>query len=453
MSHSVSVVVLPQVHLIPAGMSFGTAAAAGGLVALAGYGSYVAIRKLHKDYQEAYAEFQDRSQAELQRRLDFSNREHAALAASVGLAEGTKALAVEDATIRFVHARVALLVQRLPQPEGPDSDIRLQCLTLLKEIEDHPLEVAAAFEKYRALAARAAALLAASSEGSTLKAALSDDLAALREEINSPLLDEERHADLRAQLLAQCTSLEAMIAKQPVVAKQGLVLLRERLHRELQQQAIEQQRRIGNAEEVRTLVGEALAKLRAVSQQELAPELGQQSTALLEQLSVVLGRQQTDELTALRQLAQEADTLFTTCLQLFEEQTIADYLGDQISDVLLTMGYQVAQVPPESPSEHRAYRADVGDGLGLEFHLDGRGHIGTETVALSPQAVDIDHAAQERVCSLEDKVFAALKARECVVRERFRSSLSPGEQLRVVEVSNEEPVVVVAEELKQMRVE
>jgi hypothetical protein len=152
-------------------------------------------------------------------------------------------------------------------------------------------------------------------------------------------------------------------------------------------------------------------------------------------------------------LVQEAELLFTNCQQLLEEQAIASYLGEQISDVLITMGYQVAQVPPAAPAEHRAYLAMVGDDLGLEFHLDGRGHLATEMVALSAQASGAGQAGQEHICSLADKVFAALTERECVVREQFRSSLSPGEKLRVVEMeSTEERTVAATEELKQMRV-
>ncbi len=341
---------------------------------------------------------------------------------------------------------------RLSQAPEPDAALLEQCTALLQEIEANPSQVAPAFEKYRLLAAQAAALLAAGSEGTTLKAILAEELTVLRDEILSPVLAEERHTELRAKLLAQCASLEEMIAGQPIVAKQGLALLRERLYRELQQQADAQQRRLSRAEEVRTLVGEALAKLQAVIEQE-QPEFSAQATVLLERFSIALA-QQPDDLATLHQLAELADQIFTGYLHFIEAQTVTSYVGDQISDVLLTLGYRVSQIAPENPAEQRAYVAEVGDDLGLAFRLDGQGQLKTELVALNEQAAGSGQAAQERICTLTDKIFAALRARDCTVRERFRSSLTPGEKLRVMEATfDEERPAVNQEELKQMSVE
>lgn len=445
MSHAVSVLAVPQI-----GLGLGAV----GLVALAGYGSYVAVCKLRKDYQQSLAEFQQRCQAEACERNAFINREHATTSAALALAAGTRALAVEDASVRFVRTQVVLLVQRLPKLPRPDPDLDAQCALLMQALDENPLEVAAHFQQYRVLAERIAALLAEGTDPALLKTGLADELTALHDDILSPLLDGDQYAELRAQLQTQLASLQAMVAKHPVLAKQGLALLRERLLRELQAAAVQQQAHMQKAEEMRTLVGDALAKLRAVSYQEYLPDFSLQAVAMLERLSEVLSQVGADDLRMITQLAQDAEALYTDCEKALEEQTIAAYLGDQITDVLLAMGYQVAQVPPEQAAGQHAVVAAVGDELGLEFHIDGHGRLGSEMVALSPHSTRAGHASEERICALADSVFHALKARDCEIRERFRSSLTPGEQLRVVEIAfTEEQQAPAAEALKEMRVE
>jgi hypothetical protein len=97
--------------------------------------------------------------------------------------------------------------------------------------------------------------------------------------------------------------------------------------------------------------------------------------------------------------------------------------------------------------------AAVDDKVGLQFHVDGAGLVGAEMVALSEDAVNAGQAAEERICTLVDEVVQALNARQCGIRERFRSSLTPHEQLRVVHIPVTEQVRQFAEAPKQMRIE
>lgn len=453
MSCAVSVVATPHI-ISPLVMGFGTAAAAAGVVALAGYGSYIAICKLRKDYQQSLTEFHEHSQADLRARIAFSEQEHSAVLAALAVANGTKVLAAEDAGMRFVQTRVTHLVQRLPQLAQPDPELAAQCAALLLAVEEQPLELSAHFEQYRLLAERAATLFAEQADDARVATTLSEELAAIREEMDSPLLAGDEYTDLREQLQQQFAALEAVLAGHRDVAKQGLVLLRRRLHRELQMAADHRQVRIRQAEEIRLQVGESLARLQAILRQEQLPDFNRAAALLLERLSETLSRATANDNAEIRQVAVEVDALFTACAKTFEEQTIAAYLEDQISEALTTMGYQVSQLPPEGLTAQRALVAAVGDDLGLEFHVDGHGRLGTEMVALSEDAASAGHDAQERVCTLVDQVFAALNAHECAIRERFRSSLRPGEQLRVVEMpASEDASRPVKAELKKMQVE
>jgi hypothetical protein len=109
-------------------------------------------------------------------------------------------------------------------------------------------------------------------------------------------------------------------------------------------------------------------------------------------------------------------------------------MRDQVTDVLLAMGYKVAQVAPEESSDNHALIASVGNDIGIEFHVNGKCQMGAQMVALSDDAAHAGQEHEERICHLIDQVLTTLQARQCLVRERFRSTLAPDEDLRVVEL-------------------
>jgi hypothetical protein len=194
--------------------------------------------------------------------------------------------------------------------------------------------------------------------------------------------------------------------------------------------------------------------LQALSNQQALPEYAVQATTLLKQLGTEITTHAADELAGLRAIAEQAEKLFAACERTLEEQTATSYVEDQMAEVLRSMGYQVAQIAAEEPSQPRTMFAAVDDKLGIEFHLDKGGKVGTEIVALTPEAADLDHANQEKVCGLIDRVFQAMRGRECEVRERHRKRLRSGQQLRVVELPKTTITTVQEiQEPKRMRAE
>ncbi|MEI7831785.1 MAG: hypothetical protein WCJ56_01085 [bacterium] len=433
MSCTVSVFTAPS--LFPAGIGLGTAAATAGIVALAGYGSYVAIQRLRRDYQETYCEFNTRALEHAQLRIEFTAQNSAAATMAASLAASTLVQANEAATLTFLHEHLDMLAERIPMMPDPNPDLAARCQLLLESLAADPDNIEEIVTQYRGIFEEYAAAIAKS--GSGLKEGLADELLLLRSELRAPFFATAAGQKLHEQFLTQLTHMEAVAKRQPAVAAQGIALLQTRIHRELQTWAEQQTRQAKEATEMRMRVGDMLGKLQALSNQTYMQYFSDRATVLLQQLNAALTAQESDAFTAVRKLSTEVDELYAACEKTLEEQTMAAYLQDQLSDVLLSMGYNVSQVPAE-----QKLLASVDNQVGLEFHLGENGRIDTEMVALKQSAAKSGAENEERVCNLADKVFKALAQRDIEVRERFRTHLDDDEELRVVEMPEQQTTAV-----------
>ena len=425
MSSTVEFVVVPT--LFPQLLLALSAAAAVVGAGAAAYGAYKLIDQLQKDYQHGVADFHARSDADAQHRRELSQQNRRALEAALALVGRTKVEAAVDANRQFLLSRMKRMSERLAPL--PDPSLLTQCRELRAAIEESTERLAEHLEAYRLLADAASAALA---NLPAVKTNFAEEISALREEIESLLEAPE----MRAELLAQLDALRRLSARQRAVARQGLSLLRQRVYREIATRAELQQARAREAAERRALVGEIFAKLQAVSQQVELPDFVIQAAAHQQRLGEILTAGGTRELVRLRQLAEEAAALFSTCEHMLQERLVSSFISDQVADVLLSLGYQVKQLANE-PESHD-FVAPIEQGVAIKFHVEDGGRVGSEMVALSSEAVDADAEAQEKICAIVDRIIGELGARNLAVRERFRASLQPGEKLHVVEVVVEE---------------
>ena len=405
---------------------FGLAA---GLIGTGVYAAYEVMRQLSDDYKDTL---------ETLRAGDAENARVRDLAANQRLSGETTALLLtalthaspaEDAEAAFVRRQV----QRLAETTGSD-EFTARCQELLVTIDAAPREVAAHLAAYQQLCEARAAVPTEKSE----RTRLLDELALLHDEALSPLLDDPACAGTRALWLEQIAQLQALAARQPALARQGLGLLRQRLRREMQLQAERSRQRGAAAESRRMRTTDLIARCTAVARLPELPEQVAQANALLARISdgVVHGTLDHDALNA---LTVEVAALYAACEHLLRERLVSSYLGAQVSDVLLSMGYQVAQVASDDTSQ-LTYLAPVDNAHGVEFHISGTGRLTTEMVALSEEAVQTGEQGQEKVCGMVGQVMQELAARRLQVRERFRKHLRDGEPLKITAPPAEETV-------------
>ncbi len=385
-------------------------------MAMAGYGVYLVVERLQRDYEAALSEFQSRAEQERQGRVAAGKAQQAVTAEAAALAAQTQVTAAVDASAAFL-AQAVTEIATTPVAVD-DAALAARCAELLDAVRTDPDALVEHLSKYHQLLELRVGHPAEERE------ALRTEAAALRTEIDSPLLAAAAPGRRKA-LLAQLDTLDALAATQPGVAGQGFTLFRQRLYRELEELAKRQLLRVAQAEELRALVGEASAKLEATLNCGL-PELVERARALQTRLATLLADAR--ELPPVQALAQEANTLFDAARRILTTQATAEYVRGQVADVLLGLGYRVAEIPSESASV-----ASLGEGVGLEFHVDAQGRLGTAMVA-TEEGVTAQPAAQEKVCGIIDQVLAALRAREVTVTEKFRRTLTAGQALPVVHV-------------------
>ena len=450
MSSAVEIVVTPLVapslpSLLPLLPTLATAGATIGVCAAA-YGTYVAIDRLRKGYQTALKEFAADSDAGEQARQSLAHDQQLAAVMAAATAELTQVSAVEDAGTAFLRHRLRVLAEQ--SSSLPDQDLPLQCLTLLRTIEESPTNITAHLTAYHQLTqALIAARVANPSES-----AVDEELAALREEIQSPLLTTQKRVGTQRLLLNQLEKLQLLKARQPHLALQGIKLLRERMHREAGLQAERRDAQRKAAEEMQLLIANCHARLTAVSELPDLPDQAAHAVALFHQLNAALARASTRNLGELRQLTQQADTLFTECERLLQERLVATYISDQVATVLQELDYQVTEVAPDN-AQHATLLAKVDNDVAIELRVQGNGKLTTEMVALSEDASRQGQTSQEKVCAVVDQLVSELAKRQCKVRERFRTSLTDGEMLRVVEAPPEEESIITQKTPKQQRME
>ena len=442
MSSAVEFVVAPS--FLPALLPTLAAAAAAAGTGVAVYAAYKLIDQLHKDYEAGLAEFHAKADADADVRLLQELQQRELADSACALIEQTRVSAVLDANRTFLLKRVTELIDSITPL--PDPALLAQCNILRADIMQSSDRLEAQLDTLRHLAEAADTLAESVRPLSPYDAQMS----ALREEINSPLLDTADAGEIRRQLLAQLESLEQLAARQHTVVKQGLSLLRQRVYRELHAQAQLQQTRTRQVEKRRRVAGDLYAKLQAVSRRTELPEFVAGAEVLRKRMADVLSTGGSREFELLNGLLLEAETLFAACERALQERLVASVISDQVTGALLSMGYQVRQVDGE---ENGHLLAAIDNGVGLEFRVDGEGHVGSEMVALTPDGTHADHKTQEHVCTVIDQVVSQLVARNYTVRERCRSSLHPGEQLRVVDIlAGEEPIVPISVEPKHKKV-
>lgn len=402
-------------------------AAAGGLGALAlgvggvAYGVYAILKQLQQDYQDGLQEFRQKATLDTQTRQNMADCERGKTEEGLDLIARTRVTSSTDVNAEFLRHRVEQLQER----HSENTELAEQCTKLLTKIAQSPDQFNTHLEAYRRLADAAGKRKTADT--------LQDEIAALREEIQSSLLDAPDVAETRIQLLAQLDNLQTVAVRQRTVASQGLSVLRQRVYREIQAQADRQQLRTRIAEERRYLVSEIFAKMQAILRVPDAPEFTEQAQALTARLNQALAGDA--ELTEIQALAQQAGELFSACENALSLHVMSAYMHEEMTDVLQSLGYRVSNVASEA-DDYRFVTA-VDEVHGIEFHVEGLG-LKSEMVALTPDAIDATDEDQEKVCHVMDQVVLQMRKRHGNIRERHRTSLKSGEQLRVVEMPTEE---------------
>ncbi|MHB0938307.1 MAG: hypothetical protein ACYC6A_18090 [Armatimonadota bacterium] len=404
----------------------GVGAAAAGAVA----GAYVAYRmidQLQKDFQAGLEEFKEREAAEVSHLESQQQEQQETSTRTAALVERMDVAGVLDANQTFLLHRLSQLAETVAPLEN--AALREQCEQLRAEIArgEQPLETQ--LEMLRRLAEDVSAAVLPTTS------AYEAQFDAIHDEIRSPLLASPQLAGLRKELQDQLVSLKKVGIRQRAMAKQGLSLLRQRVYREMQQQAELQQARQLEAEARRLLVGVISAKLHALSRLTDLPAFAVPARRMQQKLAGIIATGGESELDELAALGRETDYLFETCERTLQQHLVTEYISDQISDVLVSLGYQVQSVEEEGGER---LIANIDNAVGIQFNVAEEGKLGAEMVALNAEAAAHGQESQEKICSIIDQVFAGLKGKDLPLRERFRSKLKPGEQLKVVETSAEE---------------
>jgi hypothetical protein len=397
-------------------------------VGAAAYGSYVAVRQLHEDYVLSLADYQVRSEMEAASRATAHRQARATAVAAGTLAAVTSQEVGEDATRQFMAERVASLCTRARLLVTTAPALVDECQALAQALAEAPEALTAHVETYQRLADTVTTALARLAESTRDAGVLVGEVAALRAEVVAGVWGAGGEEALRQDCLAQLEALEAAaLQRQAPLVRQGLSLLRGRLGRELRLLAARAQARQAEMRETRDLVGDILAKLQALLGQPVLGECHAAAEGLLVRVHALLASPAADEVAELRRLTSEVDALFVTGEGRLQQLDLAAHLRQEITDVLLGMGYQVNEVAADGGP---TLVTPVGEAVGVEFRLDTTGRLIAEGVALTPDGVQVDAAAQERVAVLVDGVFAALRARQVKVQERRRRHLQIGDALR-----------------------
>jgi hypothetical protein len=409
--------------VVSAATTLAAVAAVGGV----SYGAFLALRRLQEDYEVGLQEFSARADEAALHREEAQAEQAAVQAVATSLAMVTHQVAV-DVSAAFLRDQVAKLVTRVGDIPSPDPFLPAECAALRAALAEPDCDVTALMERYHTLSVAVAA--AAVSAAKTRTHALSAEMAALRQELQAPLLQDAECVALREQFTQQLAALDGMAARNPDVALQGVGLFRERLHRELQTLAERSAQRRRDADAVRELVADALARLRALATQTTMPEAATAAQALLARLADTLTG--AGELAVVRALHGQALALYDAVAKALEEQAMTAYVSAQVRDVLQSLGYQVSEVPSEGGGSSLV--AAVEGGVGVQFITDESGHLKTEVVAFSESAAVAGEETKERVCALTDKVFSALRERDWTVRERYRMTVKKGKRLPVIDL-------------------
>ena len=428
MSGVVDVLVFPP--LLASGPAFGALAGA----TMVGYATYAMLEKLRKDYDQALSEFHTRSLEDEQYQQQLADGQTNATNLALLLAQSTESHSTDNATVTFLRKHAQELEQQITEMSAPNVELLEQCQILLENLATTPQELMKHFDAYDRVFASFTEEAGSSADAATITSSTASALAILREEIASPLLAAPECREIRTALLSQLDTVAALAAgRQSAVAAQALGLLRQRVNRELREQAERLQQHASERQAVRNLVSDMLAKLQAIAGLPTLPEFTRRAETLLAQLRAELAQPSANSLATLAQLGQEVDTLFSASEKALQGELLSSYVSHNVSEVLLSLGYRVAQIDPDADAKSHAMVATFDETTGVQFNVNETGRLTTEMVALHADAAEVDRDKQEKVCSMIDQVLAALKGRDWQLRERYRSNFADQEQLRVLE--------------------
>ncbi len=412
---------------------FSTLAATGGVV-IAGAAIYLAARQMRSDYCVAFTEYQGRSDREA---AVFTLQNAAFVAAQQKARELSLSLAPaagDDPNTAFFLGGLSRLKTQLqgggPEGNGPPSGAAIllrQCDELLARVASG--DATAQFAAYEKLSQAVTQLRTESkARGKTTsreeiaRELVSEQIAALRNDLGDSILVEKRHSKARTALQTRLEEIEAL-SQQPLIALQSLSVLRDRVRGEIRLAGEKALHETRNGARLRDLVGQISAHAQAVLRQDVLEAPKTEAEALLKRVSVLVAATPV-ELIELEILADQAQSLFQNTEKLLEEAAMAQYLEDQVAQVLGGLGYRVTSA--SNGQDDAKMVAVLNSGLGVQLNIDGKGNLSGEMVAFSAGSSEVNASAQEKVCNLMDDVFDGLRRRNLVVREKKRKNFKAG---------------------------
>lgn len=397
--------------------------------ALAAYAGYKSLQFLRERYRDALAvaEAVERTNVEQrsarQQATQRTQREIAELVASTETGDS-------DAMSDFLRAGLARLQDQLAAlGEACDASLEDERASLSAAVSSGGLSPLVTLERYQALSARVRR--AALERSGSAPPQIAAEAARLRQAIAIPILGAAALAPLRTRLTSQIARALGLAESDPGVSRQQLVLIEERIHREISTQfevgRVAQRR----ASRFRQLAAEATARLEAVAEQPDLPEYADAARYLQEELAAALA---TAEMKPLETLARRADQLYSDCGDAAQSMAVGFYVEDVCRRALAAQGYVVRSV---EGGPGGAGIVPLDDLAGIEFRVEAGGQLVTELVSISP-GTDLDaNEYAERACELVDNTLGALRAQGATVREKYRSIAPAGESVRGVRLKKE----------------
>jgi hypothetical protein len=407
MSHA-TIAMSPAVQSLFSMMPMVAGGAAGFAVTAA---ALAAAKKLHSDYECAKAEFAARSwqdQLAIQ-----AEKDHNATQASLATSFGAKFVAAgESGTSIFLRRALDELVEKVKTAGNPEIAERAAAIN-----QEWPTEALRSYyqisdELEQALSVKEPNALIVNLQG----------------EIAQSALDEE----VRESFEKQLEKLQASGDRNSSVVNQGIDNLKNRLRREMAEQAEREHFAILEGQRRRELAGEAFAMIRAVLFASGDPDEQRRANSLLNNLGATF-QKGTPTLSELEALFAKARNLFQACEKRLQEAAAHAYVAESVKDVLLNMGYSVAEVPPAVSTGDPGCLVSVDQDTGIVVSFAEDGRMLTEMVAFSANGVDPDEEAEKRVCAVVDVILEGLRDRQIDMQEKSRKKLRPGHRLRRVE--------------------
>lgn len=382
---------------------------------------------LIKTVDVALEQAEDRYRDRLREGVEAANASAgaAALAQAAHLSQAamvqvTRLTAAQDANRAFLVAAVERLQASAPADPSPDG-AQARCTALSEALAKgtEPLSVLQA--RFTALAAEVRARPAPGPDDAPVVDLSAFDL--ITELLASPLLEAEE----RTAWQTRVAELRALATRESELAAQGLTALRRQVEHALQAAAEHAEARAQVAAELREEIGIALPRLQVVAEKSPVPAQQARAKAMLAEIARFAVLTPEDALPSLRALSSEAEALFEAFRAAVKQALQQEALSAQVSDVLLSLGYRVAEAQDDG-----TLVTPLTQNVGVSFAVDGEGKLVSEMVALSPGAVEMDAQDQEHVCALVDEVIAGLRERQCTVKERRRKRHQGRHALRVV---------------------